>query len=222
MFVIDRNRTKSLSCLLIPQIRKRRTKLSIHNQTQLQRPSICQILNKAVQNKRKEKNTNSVSTSEHKNCPFQNYAKDLESCKSAISSLQQENRELQEKLKQLMEYAKLTKKEKLLSTAESNQDETKTLKLKLETTVTTAKKYETEVNSLKAKLSDETSRFLILEEENKKLKLSIDCVTKEKTTPQGQMINTTGLSDTTETNIANEMQDIKDEMQASRTQFLQQ
>ena len=115
----------------------------------------------------KGKNTNSVSTREHKNCPFQNYAKDLESCKSAISSLQQENRELQEK-QQLMDYAKLMKNEneKLLSTAESNQDENKTLKL--ETAVTPAKKYETEVNSLKAKLSDETSRSLILEEENKK------------------------------------------------------
>ena len=131
-----------------------------------------------MQNKRKEKKNKFWIHTRNNNCPFQNYAKDLESCKSAISSLQQENRELQEKLKHLMDYAKLMKNEKLLSTAESNQDENKTLKLKLETAVTTAKKYETEVNSLKAKLSDKTFRSLILK--NKKLKLSIDCVTKEK------------------------------------------
>ena len=51
-------------------------------------------------------NVESVSeaTQNHENCPYQNFAQDLESCKSAISLLQEENSDLQEKLKELVDY----------------------------------------------------------------------------------------------------------------------
>ena len=113
-----------------------------------------------------------------------------------------------------MDYSKAMKKEneKLLSTAAAKDDENKALKIKLETAVTTAKKCETEIKSVRAKLSEETARSLTLEEENKKLKLNNDKVLKEKATILGKMINTTGLSDTIETKIETEMQDLKDDM----------
>ena len=100
--------------------------------------------------------------------------------------------------------------EKLLSTAAAKDEENKALKIKLETAVTTAKKCETEIKSVRAKLSEETARSLTLEEENKKLKLNNDKVLQEKATILGKMINTTGLSDTIETKIETEMQDLKD------------
>ena len=102
--------------------------------------------------------------------------------------------------------------EKLLSSAIANEEENKALKIKLETAITTAKKQETEIKSLKAKLSEETTSSLILEEENKKLKDRNDKVTKEKATILGQVINSTGLSDTIESKIENEMQCLKDDM----------
>ena len=52
----------------------------------------------------------------------------------------------------------------------------------------------------------------MLEEENKKLKFSLDKVSKEEATILGQMIDTTGLTDTIEMKIENEMQDLKDGM----------
>ena len=161
-------------------------------------------------------NVESVSeaTQNHENCPYQNFAQDLESCKSAISLLQQENSDLQEKLKELVDYSKKMKNEneKLLSSAIANEEENKALKIKLETAITTAKKQETEIKSLKAKLSEETTSSLMLEEENKKLKDRNDKVTKEKATILGQVINSTGLSDTIESKIENEMQCLKDDM----------
>ena len=98
-----------------------------------------------------DQNVESVSeaTQNHENCPYQNLAQDIESCKSAISSLQQENGDLQEKLKELVDYTKKMKNEneKLFSTAVANEEENKTLKIKLETAITTAKKQETEIKS---------------------------------------------------------------------------
>ena len=163
-----------------------------------------------------DQNVESVSevTQNHENCPYQNLAQDIESCKSAISSLQQENGDLHAKLKELVDYSKKMKNEneKLFSTAVANEEENKTLKIKLETAITTAKKQETEIKSLKAKLSEETTSSLLLEEENKKLKIMNDKLSKEKATILGQVINSTGLSDTIESKIENEMQYLKDDM----------
>ena len=163
-------------------------------------------------------NQNAESVSEHKheheNCPYQNIVKDVESCQSSISLLQQENKDLQEKLNLLIGISKEMKNEneKLLSTAAANNKENMTLKAKLETAAITSKKYEAEIKSLKVKKSEENTRSLMLEEENKKLNFSLDEVSKEKATVLGQMLDTTGLADTKEMKIENEVQDLKDGM----------
>ena len=157
----------------------------------------------------KEKNTNT------ENCALQQTSIDLENSKAAVSLLQQENRELQEKLKQIIDYSKEVKSEneKLLSLSESNKEEINNLKLKLCDAVKTAKLHESDVKTLKTKLSEETACSLLLEEENKKLKLENKSVTKEKQTYLDQMIRKTGLSDTIEAKIESEVKDLKDQMQ---------
>ena len=62
-------------------------------------------------------------------------------------------------------------------------------------------------------MSEETACSLLLEEENKKLKLENKSVTKEKQTYLDQMIRKTGLSDTIEAKIKSEVKDLKDQMQ---------
>ena len=58
--------------------------------------------------------------------------------------------------------------------------------------------------------SEETAKALTFEEENKKLKNTIDRLSKEKTSLVNQMANTTGVTDKLEEKIQSAMQDGKD------------
>ena len=79
--------------------------------------------------------TECTSASNHKNesGSLEKLMKDIESCQSAISLLQKENKDLQEKLKELMDYSKALKKEneKLLSTAAARMKKIRHCKLNL-------------------------------------------------------------------------------------------
>ena len=104
---------------------------------------------------------NTEQIPEHERCMTQKHFKEIEICKSIICAQQQENRELQEKMKGFMSQSKLMKaeNENLLLIVEPSQDKSKTWKANFDNEITKSKKYETEIKSLKVKLSEETARL---------------------------------------------------------------
>ena len=80
-----------------------------------------------------------------------------------------------------------------------------------------------EVKSLKAKLSEETALALTLQEENKKLKKTLECVSKEKADLVSQTMKATGVSDMIEEKIETEIYGLKktflEEMAKLNSQF---
>ena len=128
--------------------------------------------------------------------------------------LQRDNRDLQENLRQLLKISNEAKTEnkKLLTLIDSNNEEIDSLKLKLGDANKLSKKQETDVKTLKNKLAEETKCSLVLQEENKKLKLEIKSINKEKEALLDQIIRQTGTTDILEAKIESEMTDLKDEM----------
>ena len=158
--------------------------------------------------------SNTISPEKLESIASQTISEDLENCKSAISLLQRDNRDLQENLRQLMDVSKKANSEnkKLLALIDSKNEEIDSLKLKLGDANKTSKKQETDVKTLRNKLAEETKCSLVLQEENKKLKLEIKSINKEKEALLDQIIRQTGTTDTIEAKIENEMTELKDEM----------
>lgn len=110
------------------------------------------------------------------------------------------------------------KNEKLLKEAEAYKEKTKTLENELKK----SKQCQIHIQTLKEKLSEETAHALVLEEENKKLRRTLEMVSKEKTDLIGQMAQKTGTTDMLEEKIENKLLSLEDTFLKEMSELKQQ
>lgn len=174
---------------------------------------------------KKEDNASSTDRSIHQECPCKDYDKELEGCKTELSSLKKENKELQLQFKNFMTQSNLLRveNERLLQATESCKEENKTITQDLQKEIQKSKQYEKEIKTLNFKLSEETALALSLDEENKKLQKKLENVSKEKKALTDQMVKITGTSDLIEEKIETGFDNLKDlflkEMSDLKNQF---
>ena len=115
----------------------------------------------------KEDSASSIDISIHRECPFKDYVKELEWCKTELSSLKKENEELQLQFKIFMIQSNLLRVDhkRLLQETESCKEENKIITHDLHKEIQKSKQYEKEIKTLNFKLSEGTALALSLEEE---------------------------------------------------------
>ena len=174
---------------------------------------------------KKEDNVSSTDRSIYQECPFKDYVKELEGCKTELSSLKKENKELQLQYKKNMTQSNLLRveNERLLQETESCKEENKIITQDLQKEIQKSKQCEKEIKTLKFKLSEETALALSPEEENKKLQKKLENVSKEKKALTDQMVKTADTSDLIEEKIETGFDNLKDlflrEMSDLKNQF---
>ena len=92
----------------------------------------------------------------------------------------------------------------------SRETERNSVNTKLKEAQEKGKKSDSEIKSLKSELADANSQCFILAEENERLKKCVETSKKDKDNLLDQLIKSSVASETLETNLMNEISDLKD------------
>ena len=133
-------------------------------------------------------------------------------CKNELEIQKKLNKELQQRLRELMSESKLLKceNERVMKLADSCKEQSNELKQNLTQESKRSKQIEIELKTHQRKLSEATAQSLVMEEENSKLKNNLDKMSKDKTSLVDQMMKTSTGCDLIETKLETEIQDLKD------------
>ena len=173
-----------------------------------------------------------VSIDKTAQCPSTVTLEGIKDCTPKIMNYKQqlekqfkENKQLQDSFKDIISQSKVLKNEneRLQKSVVALQAEKESLKTKSEGFSEKLKDYEKQIKTLKLNASKDSSKALILQEDNDKLKKKVDQIRKEKVKLVDQLMKATTAKESVEDKIESGVQEIKDivmkEIHELRTQI---